>query len=179
MNTQLTLLIVQSAPLAAEIWGGSFFVFCSTCGWSCLLTPPRCDWVKGQSFPNTGEAVGVARSSGGVSDYQPCLFRAPWHKWGLLRWALRGAVRGDGCNPEGSSLPRPELCARALQPETSVFCREAEMCLQFIGSFFLIKFGFLLLIDLDRLANKQTWVISSCLQLCWRGMALNFWKNRM
>lgn len=65
-------------------------------------------------------------------------------------------MRGDGCEPEGSSLPRPELCTRALQPETSVFCREAEMCLQFIGSFFLIKFGFLLLIDLDRLANKQT-----------------------
>lgn len=60
-----------------------------------------------------------------------------------------------GCNSEGNFMPRPELCTRALQPETSVFAVRLK-CVCNSLTLFLIKFGFILLIDLDRLSNKQT-----------------------
>lgn len=45
--------------------------------------------------------------------------------------------------------------------------------------FFLLGFVLSLLIDLNLLSNKQTWVIWSCLRLRWSSMALNFWKSKI
>lgn len=177
------------------------FVFHGTWGWHCLLPPPQPGRVKGCTFqterqelglpgaaersmiyspvcsrelgPGAGSASGDCfRGQGGVSRYRSC--ERSW-----LMWELPAAATPLLClSLWRDFMPRPELWTRVLQPETSVFAVRLK-CVCNSLSLFLIKFGFILLIGLDCLANKQTWVIWSCLQLRWRGMAFNFWKSRM